>query len=74
MDTITRTAAQCCHDCWAQYVKSLPADAPFSLRFLPRMIVCPFCGNKRCPSATYHRNLCTGSNEPGQRGSVYQTR
>lgn len=36
-----------------------------------RMIVCPKCGNKRCPRASDHRLECTGSNEPGQPGSVY---
>ena len=36
-----------------------------------RMIVCPDCGNKRCPKASDHRLTCTGSNEPGQRGSVF---
>lgn len=35
------------------------------------MIVCAKCGNKRCPHATDHLNACTGSNEPGQKGSVY---
>lgn len=35
------------------------------------MIVCPDCGNKRCPKATQHDNPCTGSNEPGQVGSRY---
>lgn len=34
-------------------------------------IVCPDCGAKRCPKATDHRHGCTGSNEPGQKGSVY---
>ena len=37
----------------------------------PGMIVCPDCGAKRCPKATHHDNACTGSNEPGQAGSVY---
>lgn len=37
-----------------------------------RMIVCPTCGNKRCPKATNHELSCTGSNETGQPGSVYQ--
>jgi hypothetical protein len=37
-----------------------------------RMILCPTCGNKRCPKASDHRNECTGSNEPGQKGSVYE--
>ena len=31
-----------------------------------RFVVCPECGNKRCPHANDHRNACTGSNEPGQ--------
>lgn len=38
---------------------------------LARMILCPACGNKRCPRATDHRFACTGSNEPGQFGSRY---
>lgn len=32
------------------------------------MILCPTCGNKRCPKAEDHRYKCTGSNEPGQVG------
>ncbi len=36
-----------------------------------RFVVCPDCGNKRCPHANDHRNTCTGSNEPGQEGSAY---
>lgn len=31
-----------------------------------RFVVCPKCGNKRCPHANDHRHACTGSNEPGQ--------
>ena len=34
-------------------------------------IVCPDCGNKRCPRATDHTLACTNSNEPGQQGSRY---
>ena len=30
------------------------------------MIVCPNCGNKRCPKATDHRHKCTRSNAVGQ--------
>ncbi|HGP0336987.1 TPA: DUF551 domain-containing protein [Klebsiella pneumoniae] len=37
-----------------------------------RFVVCPDCGNKRCPRANDHRNACTGSNESGQEGSAYQ--
>ncbi|MFV8042986.1 hypothetical protein ACNQ05_24250 [Enterobacter cloacae complex sp.6701062] len=36
-----------------------------------RFVVCPECGNKRCPHANDHLNACTGSNEPGQEGSAY---
>ena len=35
------------------------------------MIVCPKCGNKRCPHATDHMQECTNSNNPGQPGSRY---
>ncbi|MGF4045750.1 hypothetical protein ACX800_09885 [Paenarthrobacter nitroguajacolicus] len=37
-----------------------------------RMIVCPECGNKRCPRATSHDEECTASNDPGQEGSRYE--
>jgi hypothetical protein len=37
-----------------------------------RMVLCPTCGNKRCPKATDHRLECSGSNEPGQKESLYQ--
>lgn len=33
-----------------------------------RMVLCPVCGNKRCPRAGDHRYACTGSNEVGQVG------
>lgn len=33
---------------------------------------CELCGNKRCPHHTDHRLACTNSNEPGQKGSVYE--
>lgn len=36
-----------------------------------RFVVCPDCGNKRCPRARDHRNACTSSNEPGQTGSAF---
>lgn len=35
------------------------------------MILCPTCRNKRCPKASDHSLACTGSNEPGQPGSIY---
>lgn len=37
-----------------------------------RMIVCPDCGNKRCPKANDHRNACTNSNAVGQKGSSWE--
>ena len=39
---------------------------------MSRFIVCPTCGNKRCPHATDHNQACTNSNEPGQPGSRYR--
>ena len=39
---------------------------------MSRFIVCPSCGNKRCPKATDHNLECTDSNEPGQPGSRYE--
>jgi hypothetical protein len=36
------------------------------------MILCPDCGNKRCPKANDHENACTGSNDVGQPGSAYE--
>jgi len=43
----------------------------FPVRF-SFMIVCPECGNKRCPKAADHRNECTHSNEPGQAGNQFE--
>jgi DNA-directed RNA polymerase subunit RPC12/RpoP len=37
-----------------------------------RMILCPDCGNKRCPKSTDHNFACTNSNESGQPGSRYE--
>ena len=36
-----------------------------------QMVMCKFCGNKRCPHSTHHDLECTQSNEPGQKGSRY---
>ena len=40
----------------------------------PVMILCPECGNKRCPKASDELLECTNSNEPGQVGSIYETK
>lgn len=50
---------------------SPPALVPPAFR---GMVVCPDCGNKRCPKATDRKLACTGSNEPGQSGSIYEGR
>ncbi len=47
----------CCAACYR--------DGKHSAPFRP-MILCPKCGNKRCPRADSHANACTNSNEPGQ--------
>lgn len=36
-----------------------------------RFVVCPACGNKRCPRAHNHALACTGSNDVGQPGSAW---
>lgn len=37
-----------------------------------RFVVCPDCGNKRCPKAHNHELACTNSNAPGQTGSSWE--
>lgn len=56
-----------CYDCMK--IKVTP-DSNWMMvaRYL---ISCPGCGQKNCPKATNHDNACTGSNEPGQKGSRY---
>lgn len=60
-----------CHRCIKE--KGLGLKGPFG--FMPlsssKMILCPQCGNKRCPKASNHDLACTFSNEPGQPGSIY---
>lgn len=64
------------------YRERAPALSPSQLRpcscgnctgfsLTATMILCPACGNKRCPRASDHRFACTGSNESGQFGSIY---
>lgn len=51
--------------CWCETCRPITlADA--------RMVLCPVCGNKRCPHATHHANACTASNAPGQPGSSWE--
>ncbi|VAM01080.1 Uncharacterised protein [Enterobacter hormaechei] len=51
-------------DCWCRTCRPVTIS---DMRF----VVCPECGNKRCPHANDHRHACTGSNDPGQEGSAY---
>lgn len=51
-------------DCWCRTCRPVVLN---DMRF----VLCPDCGNKRCPRANDHRNACTGSNEPGQEGGAY---
>lgn len=46
-----------------------PEDENMRVSF--RMSLCPVCGFKRCPGAADHEHRCTGSNAPGQPGSLY---
>lgn len=63
---LTTTNCAACYECLND--PSLGIRNPV----LSRMILCPKCGNKRCPRATQHERPCSGSNEPGQKGSRYQ--
>lgn len=64
------TYLQLDYDCVRCFEK-LQQDHPNDV-VLRRMIGCQICGNKRCPKATDHALECTGSNEPGQMGSVFK--
>jgi hypothetical protein len=59
-------------ECWCHKCNEnrLVNNIPFSAT---RMILCPTCGNKRCPKASDHCLDCTDSNEPNQPGSLYTT-
>ena len=63
--------------CWCATCDAFERDlvaektGDWVVRLTRVMIVCPDCGNKRCPKATRHDQPCTGSNEPGQPGSAY---
>lgn len=55
-----------CHKCLEGH--TTPDGFPITAT---RMVLCPTCGNKRCPKATDCELECTDSNEPGQAGSIY---
>lgn len=52
--------------CWCETCR------PHSVEM--RMILCPDCGNKRCPKARNHENPCTGSNAVGQKPDASRAR
>lgn len=64
----TATHECICHRCIKEKNITGPRGFPLSTF---QMILCPICGNKRCPHASDHNLACTGSNEAGQPGSVY---
>lgn len=59
-----RENAETSTKCWCQTCRPVTID---DMRF----VVCPECGNKRCPHANDHKHACSKSNEPGQEGSAY---
>jgi len=67
-DARKRARGRCCRRCSDEVG---PIEFGLPLASL-EMILCPTCGNKRCPAASDHRLGCTGSNEPGQPGSVFR--
>lgn len=56
--------------CWT-CISEIKAKQPLPYRLSFPFIVCPTCGNKRCPKATHHDNECTHSNDTCQPGSRY---
>lgn len=59
-----------CHFC-VDYFRSAYVSASALTLYPMVMILCPDCGNKRCPKANYHGYACTRSNDTGQEGSAY---
>ena len=61
--------------CWTcegeRLMEESGLDGHYAIMLMRSMCLCEFCGNKRCPHGTNHRNACTGSNDPGQHGSRY---
>ena len=58
-----------CGNCYKCY-KGKPLGTK-GLFALDRMLICPVCGNKRCPKASDHDFACTNSNDKFQEGSYY---
>lgn len=60
-----------CGNCWKCLSQETEEATGLPMTSM-RLILCPVCGHKRCPHASDHALACTGSNAPGQQGSVYQ--
>jgi hypothetical protein len=63
-----------CMTCCDERGKHMPVDSMdrFPGPSMPGWTYgCVTCGNKRCPHHTSHLLECTGSNEPGQAGSIF---
>lgn len=76
MNGVTPFDVCCCATCgppWRDERPEPDRDAEFGawLGWHSWMALCPTCGNKRCPGAANHTNVCTGSNATGQPGSLY---
>lgn len=55
------------HDCPCSTCDDIRRSKLGGVEALMRfMVLCPLCGNKRCPKAEWHGWRCTGSNEPDQ--------
>ena len=74
-DTTGYSPSCWCARCHGDYVDELRKQGVREMTLVfgigNHYIVCPDCGNKRCPKATHHDNACTKSNEYGQEGSRY---
>lgn len=68
MSRLYATGVSLCGCLQCLRARDVPGELPQELQ---RMVLCPTCGNKRCPHANRHENACTDSNAPGQPGSAY---
>lgn len=61
----------CCSVCWDVTLSNQPKDEQWEwLMENQIMMLCPMCGNKRCPKAYWHEYKCTNSNAKGQAGEL----
>jgi Zn finger protein HypA/HybF involved in hydrogenase expression len=65
--TKTLSEQQLSVECWCHRC----CEEQTGYQHMFQMVLCPTCGNKRCPRATSCKLECTASNEPNQEGSIY---